>query len=147
MKNYMAQNAVCPPILFIRYNCDSVTVDGVTVKSTVKDRQALLMNFLADLASGVKTYTEPYNIVYINYPVRTVGDELLPDIFFADGFNEQTRGAVRDVINLKTTEAAHRWRLPELQNNVMCIIKNGNSTFSVRSKIELNQDFDSNALV
>ncbi len=60
-------DAACAPIVFVRYNCDSATLDGVKLKTTLKQRETVLIKYLTDILEGRNKFEDPLNLVYINY--------------------------------------------------------------------------------
>jgi hypothetical protein len=80
------------PVVFVRYNPNgSFEEDGVPMKMLRREREQLLLSFLAKVASGEIVLTNPLNIVYICY--STFEGE--PEIFYDPDFSEQMKGCVR----------------------------------------------------
>ena len=72
---------VCPPIIFVRFNCDKARIDGEKIQKKQSERDALLMNYLHDIHTGIVTFSDPVNITYINYNVETQEDgTVVPEI-------------------------------------------------------------------
>jgi hypothetical protein len=89
-----ALTVACRPILFVRYNCDSYTIDGEKRKSRLNDREAKVMEFLESVAAGKRAYTEPLNIVYICYSSSDGQADIMSD----PDYSEQMRACVRESI-------------------------------------------------
>jgi uncharacterized Zn-finger protein len=90
-------NAICPPILFVRYNYDSATVDGVRKKTSRDEKDQLLIDFLKDIQNEKIKFTEPLNLAYINYDVETKKDgKVVASVMNDPDFKIQ--GAVKHVL-------------------------------------------------
>ena len=82
------------PVVFVRYKSNgSFDEDEIPVKMRRRDREQLLLSFLAKVASGERVFTEPLNIVYICY--STFEGE--PEVCYDPDFSEQMRGCVRNI--------------------------------------------------
>jgi hypothetical protein len=82
------------PVVFVRYKSNgSFDEDEIPVKMRRRDREQLLLSFLAKVASGERVFTEPRNIVYICY--STFEGE--PEVCYDPDFSEQMRGCVRNI--------------------------------------------------
>jgi hypothetical protein len=79
------------PVVFIRWNPDPFTVDGVTRKTTLIERDAALLKLLEDMQDGSVIFTEPLNIVYMFYDTSNNVPEICDD---PDYFDEM-KGCVR----------------------------------------------------
>eukprot|EP00953_Heterococcus_sp_UTEX-ZZ885_P008871 5265-Heterococcus_DN1.PRE.23 len=79
------------PIVYIRYNPNGVyTVDGEIVKVKREDREKKLLQVLADLQSGVISFTLPLNIVYLFY--STLDGQ--PEVCCDPNYSNQLAGCV-----------------------------------------------------
>lgn len=97
MKSYNDRGLDCPPIVFIRFNCDASTINGIVHKTTLKQRHGKLISYLEDVRTGQVEFTDPVNIVYMNYDMITVdGDHRLCLTQEAD-FSEHWKGVVRTI--------------------------------------------------
>lgn len=86
-----ARLATLRPVLFVRYNPDSCTVNGTKVKRTREEKSESLMKFLDDVQRGERVYDETLNIVYINYDM----EDGMPVVYNDPDFPAQMRGCVR----------------------------------------------------
>ncbi len=99
-----ADNQPMQPVVFLRYNCDDFTVDGERVKTKRKEREAVLLQYLAKMYSGEKNFTDPLSIVYLNYD--QIGDRAA--ITLNPDYNEQMLKCVRDVIDARGISIYHK---------------------------------------
>lgn len=90
-------NKQCPPIVFIRYNCDKATMDGDKIDNRRRDRENALMKYLENVYNGEIIFSNPLNLVYINYDAITNEDgSFTAEVMLDPEFVMQ--GAVKDVI-------------------------------------------------
>lgn len=81
------------PILFVRYNPNGKFYhDDVEINMNRTERETILMNYLAKLASGKITYTEPLNIKYICY---NTNQNKMPVICDDPDFSEEMKACIR----------------------------------------------------
>jgi uncharacterized C2H2 Zn-finger protein len=91
-----AKDETCPPIVFVRYNCDDARFNNVLQRNMTNRKEALI-DLLKSIQEGTKVYTDPLNLVYINYDAhRNEAGELILKITRDPDFTMQ--GVVRDVI-------------------------------------------------
>jgi hypothetical protein len=87
---------VCQPIVFVRYNCDNGKFNNVT-RRNMTNRKAALIDFLASVQKNERKYTDPVNIVYINYDAYVnENGEVVAEVTEDPEFVMQ--GVVKDVI-------------------------------------------------
>ncbi|KAG5190129.1 hypothetical protein JKP88DRAFT_252396 [Tribonema minus] len=88
-----ALRIAAPPVLFVRFNPDNCAVDGVRVKATQKEKEGVLMRFLAEVACGTRAFDETLNIVYIGYS----SEGGVPVVCNDPDYSAQMRACVRSL--------------------------------------------------
>lgn len=101
MKSYNQKSIACPPVVFLRYNCDNAKLDGTKIQSTRAQREELLLAYLKDIADGKNIFSDLLNIAYINYDTEINEEGVAAACVMDDpDYNDQMRAVVRAVLHL-----------------------------------------------
>jgi hypothetical protein len=87
-----ARNDITRPVVFLRYNPNGkFMVNGVHRKIPRKHREKALLNLLKDISTGVRTFPDTLNVIYMFYPMT----DGVPCILSEPEFSDQMKACVQ----------------------------------------------------